>query len=71
MVDRTWYDRNGREVPPGHPENPYGPFWIGLGSDQCIHGLASGMPRGCIGLTPRDAQDLYAILSVGSEVKIR
>jgi len=71
MVERTWYDTNGREVPPRHPENPYGQFWIGLGSDQCIHGLASDMPRGCIGLTPRDAQDLYAILGVGSEVKIR
>jgi hypothetical protein len=71
VIERTWYDRNGREVPPEHPENPYGPFWIGLGSDQCIHGLASEMARGCIGLTPRDAQDLYAILSVGSQVKIR
>jgi LysM repeat protein len=71
MVDRTWYDRNGHEVPPQHPENPYGPYWIGLGADQSIHGLASSSGRGCMGLAPRDAEDLYAILGVGSEVKIR
>ena len=85
MVERTHYDRTGREIPPGNPDNPYGKFWLGLGgkydrgvaSDLGIHAAAvwngpGGPPgRGCIGLNARDAEDLYDILSLGSTVIIK
>jgi lipoprotein-anchoring transpeptidase ErfK/SrfK len=40
-----------------------------------IHGspltaTPSGKTLGCISLSPQDAEDVYGILSVGSEVKI-
>jgi len=31
-VDPAYYDRNGREVPPNHPDNPYGKYRLDLGS---------------------------------------
>ena len=72
MEQRTWYDESGHEVPPDHPDQPFGPFWIDLGSNQSIHGAAaSGPDRGCVSVGPRDAEDLYGILAVGSQVIIR
>ena len=60
------------------PSNPYGHRWIGLRGDQItaahdvgIH-VDTGTPEaGCIAVSPVDADDLTAILSVGSRVTIR
>ncbi len=78
QTQRTYYGANRQTIPPGNPLNPYGDVWIDLGSDVCIHGSparpsnsAGNGPAGCIGLSPGDADDIYAILSVGSTVKIR
>ena len=55
--------------------NPYGQWWIDLGDNACIHGSPAtnqaGPIRGCISLSPQDAQDMAAILTVGSKVVVR
>ena len=71
---RTYYGRGGRTIPAGSPLNPFGSVWIDLGNDVSIHGSPaqpSQQATGCIGLSPKDADDVYSILSIGSEVKIR
>ena len=63
-----------QNIPAGDPSNPYGNWWIDLGNAS-IHGSPArsqlGPVRGCISLSPRDAQDVAAILTVGSKVVIR
>ncbi len=74
QTSRTYYAADGRTIPAGSPSNPYGNVWIDLGNDMSIHGsptTASAQLSGCIGLSPRDAEDLFSILSIGSTVKIR
>jgi LysM repeat protein len=73
---------SGQQIPPASPDNPYGRHWIGLrqlgglppSESLGIHGTGENCgadeARGCIGLEPRDAEDLYSILSVGSTVRI-
>ncbi|MGE3777132.1 MAG: L,D-transpeptidase family protein [Pirellulaceae bacterium] len=71
---RVYYAGDGRTIPSDDPANPYGDVWIGLGSDLCIHGSAESgdaPTAGCISLSPRDAYDVYCILSSGSSVVIR
>ncbi len=72
IVDRIWTDTNGHTVPAGHPNNPYGKYWIDLGDGHCIHGSApAGDDRGCVSVSPGDARNLYCILAAGSQVEIR
>lgn len=58
------------------PNNPLGERWIDLGNRLGIHGtidpasIGREESRGCIRLTPRDVEDVYDILSVGSQVRI-
>lgn len=73
--DRTFYGANVR-IPAGDPTNPYGGFWLSLGSDYSIHGspeqVTSDLENaGCISLAPLDAADVYRILGKGSAVEIR
>lgn len=71
--DRTYY--GDRVIAAGDPHNPYGQWWLDLGGSACIHGSpTAGSPeqtRGCISLSPQDAQDVAAILTVGSKVVVR
>ncbi len=70
----TFYDREGLAREPGSPENPYGPYWIGLGGRLAIHGAPAPGERestGSIVVSPEDAADLFAILSKDSPVIIR
>lgn len=73
LPGRTYYAGDGRTIPAGAPENPYGHIWIDLGNDMCIHGSGrQGRPsEGCISLSPIDANDVFGILSRGSKVIIR
>ncbi len=69
----SWRDAEGKVYPPGSPENGYGPHWLGLSGSLCIHALKSEATdghRGCLGLSPTDAADIYQILSKASTVKI-
>jgi len=72
--DNTYYGLDGRIIANNDPANPYGGFWLHLGGEIAIHGSpasAGARPLGCISLSPQDAQDVYGILSKGSEVTIR
>jgi len=71
---KTYIGFDGRMIPANDPNNPYGGWWLSLGGELAIHGSpASPAPRtlGCISLSSQDAEDIYGILSIGSEVKIR
>lgn len=59
------------------PNNPLGERVLDLGNGQAIHGtsepanLASDDARGCIRLSAREIEDVYDILTPGSQVIIR
>jgi len=71
----SYYAGNAQTVPPQDQQNPYGGVWIDLGNNLSIHGTSSSPGQsqrlGCISLAAEDANDLYGILSVGSNVIIR
>lgn len=73
--DRAYIGRDGRQIPAGDPANPYGHCWIDLGREVSLHGSGisngQGPQLGCLSFSPQDAEDLYGILSVTSEVIIR
>ncbi len=73
--------RTGERISAGDPNNPYGNYWIGLSGSTTsesgglgIHayGAAVGASdtRGCVSLSPEDADDLQAILTVGAIVEV-
>lgn len=71
---KTYVGFDGRMIPANDPNNPYGGWWISLGGEVAIHGspsIPASKTLGCISLSPQDAKDIYGILSIGSEVKIR
>ena len=68
-----WLDANGTSYPPDSPQNGYGRNWIGLSGSLCLHAVADSAAdghHGCLGLSERDAKDVFAILSEGSILKI-
>lgn len=71
----AYYPQGSGVVPVGHPENPYGRHWLGLSQSLSIHGVARSpnvpADKGCISLSPLDAQDVFGILAKGSRVVIR
>ena len=71
----TYYAGNAQTLSPQDPNNPFGGIWIDLGGNVSIHGSSSTPGQserlGCIGLNTKDANDLYGILSLGSNVVIR
>jgi len=73
--------RTGQQIPAGHPMSPFGGHWIGLRSGAAGGGVNCGMhsigtgfdagdSRGCIGLSDADADDLKAILELGSPITV-
>ncbi|MEQ8788926.1 MAG: LysM peptidoglycan-binding domain-containing protein [Pirellulaceae bacterium] len=71
---RNYYSADSRiSIPAGHPNNPYGEHFLDLGQGVSIHGspMSGNGNLGCISLAPRDAKDVYGILSDGSTVTIR
>jgi LysM repeat protein len=71
------YHGRDRAISAEDPSNPLGERWIGLGSSLGIHGTnrpdligRTDLP-GSISLSPRDVEDVYDILTVGSKVTIR
>ncbi|MCO6454417.1 MAG: LysM peptidoglycan-binding domain-containing protein, partial [Pirellulaceae bacterium] len=74
--DRAYYGGGSGTIPADDPRNPYGGIWLDLGQELCIHGSPptqgpAADRLGCISLSPRDARDVYGILSPGSQVVIR
>jgi hypothetical protein len=71
---KTYVGFDGRMIPANDPTNPYGGWWISLGGEAAIHGSPTqpgDKTLGCISLSPQDAKDVYGIVSIGSDVKIR
>jgi lipoprotein-anchoring transpeptidase ErfK/SrfK len=75
QVYPTYVGNDGRTIAGNDPANPYGGFCLNLGSQVRIHGSSliapQGSMRGCISLSPKDAEDLYGILDVGGIVVIK
>lgn len=76
QTNRNYYGAIGGSVSHTDPNNPYGKHWLDLGHQLCIHGspAAENSPlnnAGCISLSPRDAEDVYNILTVGSKVTLK
>jgi LysM repeat protein len=75
---RTFFTSDSRPIHAADPANPYGQIWMDLGRNVAIHGtplkpdpaLDPGA-TGSISLSPRDADDVFAILSTGSAITIR
>ena len=68
-----WKDASGT-YPPGHANNHYGKNWIALEGSLCLHAVDANTNdghRGCLGLSEKDASDVFSILSEGSTVSIR
>lgn len=76
LVNPTYYGAD-RVLTPEDPQNPLGTRKIELDQQLSIHGtndpagLDRDDPRGCIRLSARDVEDLYDILTVGSEISVR
>ncbi|MGQ0635054.1 MAG: L,D-transpeptidase family protein [Planctomycetaceae bacterium] len=75
MVDPTYYGPDG-VIAHDDPQNPLGERWIDIGDGYGIHGtiepdsIGRSESRGCIRLLNEDADEVYDLLIVGSEVKI-
>jgi hypothetical protein len=72
-TDRNYYAAGGQVIPADDPRNPYGQYWIDLGSRLSIHATgaqAAGPEQSCIQLRTADARDVFGILSAGSDVSI-
>ncbi|MFM9117061.1 MAG: LysM peptidoglycan-binding domain-containing protein [Planctomycetota bacterium] len=75
---RTFFTSDSRPIHAADPANPFGQIWMDLGRNVAIHGsplkpdpaLDPGA-TGSISLSPRDADDVFAILSTGSAITIR
>ena len=69
----TWRDADGNDFPPESPQNGYGPYWIGMTGSLCIHAVPedeiSGH-SGCVGMSEKDAKDIFGILANRSKVKV-
>jgi len=74
--NRNFYASTGGTIGGGEATNPYGRHWIDLGQQLSIHGSPTiNSPQtegaGCISLSPKDAEDVYNILTVGSKITIK
>jgi hypothetical protein len=73
----TYHGPNGINYSADDGRNPLGKFWIGLTDHVGLHGTIDETSvgrddgRGAICLKDRDINDLFGILSVGSQVVIR
>lgn len=76
IIDPTWY-KAGAIVPPGSPKNILGTRWLGLSiPGYGLHGTAEPesigkqVTAGCVRMLNNDAEELYTMLPVGTEVTI-
>lgn len=77
LKNPTYYGPNGLVIDADDPSNPLGERWLDIGDSYGIHGtidpasIGKASSRGCIRLTAEDIDELYDLLSEGSEVIIR
>jgi len=74
--DPTYYGPNG-VIEHDDLQNPLGEYWIDLGDSYGIHGtidessIGKTASQGCIRMKNSDIEDVFDLLTVGSEVLIR
>jgi hypothetical protein len=74
--DPTWYKPGGGIIKPGDPENALGTRWMGIGNSLGIHGtnepetIGKAESAGCIRMYNKDVEELYKLLTYGSQVTI-
>jgi len=73
----TWYPQGKDAVPPG-PENPLGPWWLGLDYPSYgIHGnnapssIGKAQSKGCIRMRNDDVEYLAGKVQKGTQVRLR
>jgi len=76
LSNPAWF-KTGAVVPPGSPENILGTRWLGFDlPGYGIHGntepnkLGQQVTQGCVRMSNTDAEELYSIVPVGTEVTI-
>lgn len=76
LIDPTWF-KAGTVVPAGSPENILGTRWLGFDQPGYgIHGttepqtLGRQVTQGCVRMANSDIEELYAVISMGTEVTI-
>ncbi|MDA7951292.1 MAG: LysM peptidoglycan-binding domain-containing protein [Pirellulaceae bacterium] len=65
----------GQALPARHPENPFGQWYLATTNGPVLHAMPTRpevpLPGGTLAFTPLDASDIYGILTLGSQVRIR
>lgn len=76
LIDPTWF-KDGSAIPPDSPENILGSRWLGFDiASYGIHGtndpasIGKNITQGCVRMTNENVEELYSIVSVGTEVTI-
>lgn len=75
-VENPSYDGAEGSYASDDPRNPVGEHWIDLGDGYGIHGtiepqsIGIQSSRGCIRMLPDDAQEVFTLLTEGSQVQI-
>lgn len=76
IKDPTWYPEGQEPVPPG-PDNPLGPYWLGLNiKGYGIHGnnnpfsIGYWVSNGCVRLKNEEIEYLFENLPIGTPVEI-
>jgi LysM repeat protein len=77
VANPQYTDPEGRVIASDDPNNPLGERWIDLGDSYGIHGtidpnsIGRAESRGCIRLRNEDVEEVYDLLTVGSQVVIQ
>lgn len=77
IAQPTWWRPDGKAIPYGNPENLLGTHWLSLNvRGYGIHGtwepdtIGQQASAGCVRLLNEDIEELYALLPLGTPVKI-
>ena len=77
LINPTWYKSDGKVIPYGDPANLLGTRWMGLTKKGYgIHGtlelekLGQQITDGCVRMKNEEAEELYGLLTPGTEVTI-
>lgn len=76
LANPVWF-KSGKVIPPESPENILGVRWLGFDNPGYgIHGtvdpatIGQQITQGCVRISNKDIEELYAILPIGTEVTI-
>ena len=77
IAQPTWWRGDGKAIPYGHPENLLGTHWLSLNvRGYGIHGtwepesIGKQASAGCVRMLNEEVEELFAIVPLGTQVKI-